>query len=200
MVAWCSVALHALGLALAALGMRAGTSIVDLPSRMAFLARAPSGWTVGWAVWMLCALSLLAFFVVAAERLPAGVARAALALVSAGAAVDLFCDAAQAKVLPLLASGGAALFLAIERLLGVGGTVVANGLYALAALAVTWALRDRAARALGFLCVASGAAMVVAGWGGVARHVALTVGPTIFFYFAWALAAARELDRRTGAE
>jgi hypothetical protein len=192
-VAWLSVALHALGLG-AALGMRPGTAVVDLPSRMAFLAAAPLRWSAGWGVWMLCALSLVAFFVVAAERLPALAGRAALALVAAGAAVDLFCDAGQAALLPALA-GDARLFLAVERLLGVGGAVVANGLYTLATLVVTLSVRSGWPRLFGLLCVAGGAAMVAAGFGGVWRYVELTVGPTMLFYCAWAVATANVLDR-----
>src|SRR5689334_3304241 len=93
--AWLSVGLHALGLAFAQLGMRPGTPLVAVAERRAFLAAAPLGWSLGWGVWMLCALSLLLFYALLVERIAPRSGRLALALVTAGVAVDLLCDAAQ---------------------------------------------------------------------------------------------------------
>src|SRR5262249_2831127 len=54
-----TVGLHTIGLALAVFGMREGTPLVGLAERIAHLAEAPLSWSIGWAVWMLCALSLV---------------------------------------------------------------------------------------------------------------------------------------------
>src|SRR5262245_12671558 len=64
-----NVALHAVGLAAAAVGMRPGTPLAPLPERLDYLAAAPVGWTGGWAVWVLCAAVLVAFVFAAARRL-----------------------------------------------------------------------------------------------------------------------------------
>jgi hypothetical protein len=193
-VAWVNVALHAAGLAAAALAMRAGTPLVELPSRMAWLAGAPPGWWGGWAVWMACALALGAFFVALAEHLPPAIARAAVALAAAGVAIDLLCDVTQAAVLPLAARGASPLFLVVERLAGVGGALVANGLYTLAAGVVTLALRGPVERALGAGVVAAGALMALGGAIDSARLVELSVGPTIVLYCGWTLAVARAVE------
>jgi hypothetical protein len=203
--AWTNAVLHATGLALAALAMRPGTPSVALADRMAWLARAPLGWSVGWGVWMLCALALVAFVALASARLEAApVVRPALALAAAGAAVDLLCDAAWITTVPSLARGGRAgeaLFLAVERLAGAGGTIAANGLYSVSALLIALALRARDGSArvaawLGAGVFACGLGLVAAGFTGDPRHVEMAAGATIGLYIAWTLAVARALRAR----
>jgi hypothetical protein len=102
-------------------------------------------------------------------------------------------------VLPGLAEAGpGALFLAVERALGAGGVVVANGLYSVAILIATLALRTHPAvpalvRALGYATFAAGMGMVAAGFSGDARQLALATGPTILCFMAWTLGVARSL-------
>jgi hypothetical protein len=66
LLAWTNVIAHAIALVFAALGMRPGSPLVELPERTAHLARFPAGWSLGWTTWMLCAMVLVAFFVVLA--------------------------------------------------------------------------------------------------------------------------------------
>lgn len=191
--AWLNIVVHVFGLALAATALRPGTGLVDLPERSAYLAGSPLGWTLGWATWIACAAALVWFVALLSERLDD---RIAPSLVIAGAAVDLLCDALWITVVPELARRGAAgeaLFLTVERIAGIGGAVVANGLYTVAALLLTLRLRGRPGFSvpLGAGVVVSGSGMVVAGFTGDPLHLAIATGPTIGFYCLWTLAAAR---------
>src|SRR5262249_17539192 len=134
-LAWLNVVLHVLGLVLAAVGMRPGTPAVPLTDRMAYLASDPSGWVLGGCVWMRFVPALVTFFLVAARHLGDNWPLAPILLV--GAAFDIFCDSAYILVLPFLASRSdvsTSTFLAVEKLLGIGSLVVANGFYSVATL------------------------------------------------------------------
>jgi hypothetical protein len=160
---------------------------------MRFLSAAPLPWTAGWGVWMLCALALGGFFVLLAEKLPPVVARAALLCAGAAIAVDLFCDAAQMVMLPLCARGQPELFLLVERAVGLGGTLVANGLYTLAAVAAAFSLR---LRWIGALLGASGAAMCAGGLLDAPRLIEISTGPIMLLFCAFTVMAARALEPR----
>lgn len=197
-----NVALHAMGLVFAVWGIRPGTPLVPAAERTAYLALRPVGWSVGWGIWMLCALALVVLLAVVARELPEsrGTPTLAVTLAAAGAAVDLLCDTLFITVLPTLAEAGPTpLFLGFERALGAGGAVVANGLYSVAVLLVTLSLPrggpGSVARALGYATFAAGMGLVVAGFTGVPRHLELATGPTILLFMAWALAVARCLSR-----
>jgi hypothetical protein len=170
--AWLTAGAHAAGLVMAVVGMRSGTPLVSLDQRMAYLAKYPLGWSLGWGTWMLSALTLVAFLAVLACHVGEGSmsANLALMLASSGVAVDLFCDILYITVLPMVAAdNNVSLFLAVERAAGAGGTVVANGLYSVAVLLATIALRSRRAVPnyvlwLGYGTFLSGMLMVVAGF------------------------------------
>jgi len=196
-----SVGLHLGGLALAVAALRPGTPIVPPAERVAYLAERPLGWTLGWAAWMLCALALVAFLAVLAHVVPEAstVLRTAVMLASAGAAVDLVCDTLYITVLPgLAAAGPTPLFLTLERALGAGGVVVANGLYTIATLLAALGLRARPEMPpvvtwLGYATFAGGMLMVAAGFTGDPRHLELATGAAILPYMAWTLGVARAL-------
>jgi hypothetical protein len=201
LAAWLNVSLHLMGLALAIVALRPGTPMVPAPERVAYLAERPLGWSMGWAAWMLCALALVAFLAVLAHVVPesAAVLGPALTLASAGAAVDLVCDTLYITVLPgLAADGPTPLFLTVERALGAGGVVVANGLYTVATLLATLGLRSRPSVPspvlwLGYATFAGGMLMVAAGFTGDPQHLQLATGITILPYMAWTLGVARAL-------
>ena len=196
-----SVGLHLGGLALAVAALRPGTPLVPPAERVAYLAERPLSWTLGWAAWMLCALALVAFLAVLAHVVPEAstVLRTAVMLASAGAAVDLVCDTLYITVLPGLATGGPTpLFLTVERALGAGGVVVANGLYTIATLLAALGLRARPEMPpvvtwLGYATFAGGMLMVAAGFTGDPRHLELATGAAILPYMAWTLGVARAL-------
>jgi hypothetical protein len=203
LTAWLSVGLHVVGLVLAVVGMRPGTPLVPAAERAAYLAGRPLAWSLGWAAWMLCALALVAFLAVLAYVVPqaSAILGAAVMLAAAGAAIDLACDTLFITVLPGLAAGGPTpLFLAVERALGAGGVVVANGLYSVAILLATVGLRaapevPAALRVLGYATFAAGMLMVAAGFTGDPRQLEIATGLTILPFLAWTLGVARSLSR-----
>jgi hypothetical protein len=194
MLAWVNVALHALGLVLAAVGMRPGSPLVPLAERMEYLAGGPIGWSLGWGVWMLCSLLLFLYVAALRDHLAGGLA---MALTAAGMSVDLLCDVAQIRALPLAAaSDSKPLFLTLESLLFAGGATVANGLYSLAVLILTLALGRRIgvlARLSGLGTAVAGAAMAAAGLIPSPRLLELVTGPTIGLYSLWTVLVARDL-------
>jgi hypothetical protein len=193
-LAWVNVGMHLLGLALAALAIRPGTPAVSAAERTAYLATHPLGWTVGWALWMACALALVAFLAVVAARRPSPAAQLAVVLGGAGAAVDLVCDAVYIAVLPDLALGGpTSVFLVAERALAVAGQVAANSLYSIAALLLTLSAGrgDRLVRAFGVATFVAGMAMAGAGFSGDPTALAISTGATILAFCGWALAMSR---------
>lgn len=202
-----AAALNAAGLCFAAGGMWPGAPGVPLEARLEFLAVAPLGWTLGWGVWMLAALSVVVLFVhlARAVRGPAGLL--GLALVAMGAAVDLLCDVVQLAVVPQVAAaaladpGARALFLALDRGLWAGGVVVACGLYCLGVAVVTRGLSrdDRAPWPLraAALCTLVGCAVWIAAELLLARAVlpaatAVTVGA----FMTWAVLVPSALEVR----
>jgi hypothetical protein len=194
--------LHAAGLTLAATAMQPGTVLAGAEARTRWLAGRPAGWSIGWTVWILCALSLVALLAALNERLRAGGSlpgTVAVAVAAAGAAVDIFCDALWIGVIPDLAAGGPdRVFLAAERALAVGGTVAANGLYACAVLVFTRLLPRGAewglARLLGWVTALAGFGLCAAGLHGHAYGVALFSGLTISAFVFWAVALARAAE------
>ena len=202
-----NIAIHITAMAFAALGMRPGTPAIPLAERMAFLATSPPGWTVGWGAWMLCAVIDVAFIaaLAACDARRSPLTTLGLAVVAAGAAIDLTWDTIHITVLPLIAATRPrpdALFLAVERAAWACGAVVANAFYSIATLLVTWALRagglvPAASLWLAAATFASSMLMVVAGFTGVPRQLELASVPTIFFFVLWTALTARALARRT---
>jgi hypothetical protein len=189
--------LHAAGLALAVTAMQPGTPLAGAEERTRWLAQSPAGWAIGWTVWILCALSLVALLAVLNARLGSPAAgTAGIALGAAGAAIDVFCNALWIGVVPgLAAQGPDRVFLAAERALAVGGTVAANGLYSCATLVFTLLLPRaaewRLARLLGLVTALAGFGLCAAGLHGHAYGLALFTGLTISAFVAWTIALAR---------
>ena len=193
--------LHAAGLALAATAMQPGTILAGAEERTRWLAARPPGWSVGWSVWILCALSLVALLAALNERLAlrGSLGTVAVGVAAAGAAVDILCDALWIGVVPELAAQGPdRLFLAAERALSVSGTVTANGLYSIA-VGVFAALlpRDaawRLSRLMGAVTALAGLGLCAAGLSGHAYALALFSGLTISAFIAWAIALALAVE------
>jgi hypothetical protein len=200
-LAWANVLLHALGLIIAWFGLRPGSVVAPLATRMTYLASDPAVWRWGWGVFMLCTLVLVAYMAVLERLLPARstAGRLALVLTASGMAVDLLCDVLQISVLPLAAAAGSsspALFLAVERLAFTGGATAANGLYTTGVLLMTLRFGARAglpARLAGYLTVVFGYAMAVAGLLPSPALLQVTAGPTLGLYCLWTVLLARDL-------
>jgi hypothetical protein len=208
-LAWLNVVAHLAAVVFAAMAISPGNPVTELPARMHYLARAPWGWTLGWGCWMLSALALVAFFAALANRLPRhdALANLAVILASAGAAMDLFCDMTQLSVLPMAAQGGEAskvLFLVVERIVGIGGMVVANGFYSVGVLLLSVGLRVCGPRArwaiwLGYCVFGFGMLLVLAGLIDHAWLAATAGVQTILVYCVWVVVVARVLDQHGAA-
>ncbi|MBI3724911.1 hypothetical protein HY251_13290 [bacterium] len=200
-LAWTNIVLHALALALSLEGIRPGTPAFSPDERMIYLARAPLLWELAWGAWMASALALVTFLELLGRSLRGreSNARLAVSLAVAGVAIDLTCDATQMLVLPSICSReprDPALFLAFARFADVGGFVAANGLYSLAVLVLSFSLKEsKAALLLGAATGVFGFLLAAAGFTGEARCTELAAGPTMLFFMAWTLAAARASAR-----
>lgn len=200
-----NVSLHVVGLALAATAIVPGSPLVPLEARLAYLATRPFGWSLGWAVWMLCALALVWFLAVLRPYASpqSAMAAPAVALAAAGAAADLLCDLLQILVLPRFAAArpaSAPVFLAWERTAAVGGLIVANGLYSAAILLMALSLRGRLsalALGLGVVTFVAGMLMVAAGVMADSRLLPVATGATFTAFLAWVVVVTRGLLRRT---
>lgn len=186
-----------MGLAAAWLWLRPGSLLVPLAERWAYLDTHGLAWGWGWAVWMACAIALVAFNAALVEPLGERpfLPRLALVLSVAGMAVDLVCDAVQIWLLPGLEGP---LFQSFERLAFAGGATVANGLYTLAVALLNVRLSAGAAGwwtlSAGWVTVAAGSAMALSGILGSPLLLALATGPTIVGYCCWVVLVARDLS------
>jgi hypothetical protein len=201
-LAWANVVLHVAGLIVAWFAMQPGSMVMPLEERMAYLAGRPMGWSLGWGIWMLCTLLLVAFMTVLRQRLSSllphsgAVAQLALLLSATGMAVDLLCDVIQIQVLPTAAGTGPNLFLAFERLAFTGGLTVANGLYTAGVLLMNLRLRGLVsfpALLAGWATAIAGFALAAAGFVPSATLLQISTGMTIVSYSLWTVLVARDL-------
>jgi hypothetical protein len=197
-LAWANVAAHVVGLIVAWWGLRPGSLVLPLAARMGYLAAGSPAWRWGWAVWMLCALLLVAFVAILRRQIPGDPPAADLAvlLTTAGMAVDLLCDTLQIQALPLAARAGPGLFLVLERVACFGGLTVANGLYTIGVLLLNAGLRGAvgpAARFAGWATVVAGFALAVEGIAPSAALLAAATGATLGFYCLWTVLVAYDL-------
>jgi hypothetical protein len=191
-VATLNVALHVLGLVLAALVLRPGTPAAPLAARASYLAARPLGWTLGWLVWIACAAALATFMVLLARAWPSAWTRAGAGLTLMAAGIDVACDIAYAWVLPARAASSLAAFVSFEHRLGLVSLTLANGLYSAGVLLSTLGLprADVLARGLGVLTFVGGMALAAAGVTGDPRHVLVGTAITIPSFMAWTLAVS----------
>jgi hypothetical protein len=161
-VAFFSAATHVAASAAMVLLLRRGLPGFSDEERLAYIAANRGAWTLGWVLWQIAAISLVAFFVVMAMRLRGALAITAAVVAGAGLAIDLTSEALYMGVLPDLAgSEFTALDRALEVLIGYG----ANGLYTVALallLAEGWRVLPRASLAFGGPAVVCGLVLAFA--------------------------------------
>jgi hypothetical protein len=192
-----NVALHVIGLLLAATALRPGTPAAPLAARLAYLTSRPAGWTLGWLTWIACAVALAAFMILLARAVPSPRTGWGAALALAGAIVDIAGDLAYGWVLPAHAAIDAAAFVSFEHRLSLLSLTVANGLYSVAVLVSTLALPTAAtaARGLGVLTFVGGMVLAGAGLTGDPRHVMVGTAVTITSFMAWTLVVSSSRQR-----
>ncbi|MEM7343381.1 MAG: hypothetical protein AAF485_04000, partial [Chloroflexota bacterium] len=68
-IIWTTFLVHLLGIILLALGLTKGLPPTLFEERLSFLATRPTIWTIGWAIWMVAAATLILFYAVWATTL-----------------------------------------------------------------------------------------------------------------------------------
>jgi hypothetical protein len=191
------VVVHLVALGLSASLMTPGTPLAPPEDRVAWLAEGHLGWSIGWVAWMLSALTLVFFLAAVARNTDAPLARLAVVLAAAGAAVDLLCDTCQILLVPAIAAPDhRALFPIVEHVVWAGGLVPANGLYSIGCLLATIACADQVPRrttALGIGTFAGGMAMLAAGFTFHPTHIQMSSGATMVVFCAWVVDLSRQL-------
>jgi hypothetical protein len=192
-IAWLAVATHVVASAAMLLLLREGLPPASDAERIAFIATHRAGWTAGWLTWQLAVVSLVALYAVLARRLGGPLPLPALALGTAGAAIDIATNVRYIVVLPRL--GGDA-FALLDRELEAMTGYAANGLYTLAFVLFAIAGRcvmPRLANVLAVPVALSGFALAI----GALLHDARTelVSSAILFplFTLWTILIARWL-------
>jgi hypothetical protein len=86
--------------------LRPGSVLAPLPERMAYLASRPLAWSLGWGIWMLCALVLVAFMAALRRRVSGDPFLAGTGSVWAKTAEDLPFEASPPDPLSVTGEGG----------------------------------------------------------------------------------------------
>lgn len=185
-----------LALSGAGLWIQPGSLLAPLESRTAYLASAPPGWMFAFLIWMVCALSLVAFLFAVANYTEHRYAGLALILGVVGAGVDILGQVVLATILPPLAAempASRATFLALEQLSMACSSIAGPMFYTLGIPLITKALprEARLTRAFGSVALASGIMMVAAGFSNDANFVAVTAPLQLLSYCVWAVLAVR---------
>ena len=192
-----AIGFHALGMLVALLGIRQGTSVFPTEQRMAFVATAAWGWKAAWGVWFIAALTFV-WFLALVEKVwdASGVcARLSIIVGVAAASFDGFFDTVQIVVLPAVAARApeSNTFLMLAQLTSSGGIIFANGLYAAAVALMTAALSARLTalqRWSGWSVLAIGLLLSAVGFASDPHVAEVCAGPAIGAYMLWVAAMA----------
>jgi hypothetical protein len=219
--AWLSVTIHVLaGIGLVAILRHGLASNADMFRRLEFIDGHHGLWASAWLTWNAAALTLLYFYLAFARASESdanrsiGLLRLAVMLTAAAVAVDLSAEAIEMSVMPLLArqaltrfeTGGADSALALVGMLDRSAVIlsgyVANGLYSLSAILITWSTRPFVPAWIWAAGSATGgcglvlAAASLADWvAGMIGSTALLIPCIIFWQTAVAVHANRQWVR-----
>lgn len=200
-----TIVLHLLGLLAAVFWIKPGMLGLDNDAAMSHI-ETSVGWRLGWGVWALAALAFVAFMA-ALERFCGAnstLSRLAMMVGVAAAAIDCLFDLIHITVSPELMNlefrpSGRVMFYAFERLASSGGIILANGLYSIAVVLMTEALRDKLTplvRVLGWVVLITGLALSATDFSSNHRMPEYFAGPAIGSYMLWVFAATWSLTRR----
>jgi small multidrug resistance pump len=189
---WLCAITHALAfVAMPVLLQRGMLTESDAAARSTYIAQHTAAWTVGWAAWMLAAVSLIGFYAWWGSRLTARTtAIAGVVIAALGNVLDFSGEGLSILLLVERASAlgeNAAAFASVERSFTLLSAGAANGLYTLGGLLLMLATPDlpRSVRAAMWATWLAGAAMTVAG---VMNHVGGLVASTVVLFpllIAW---------------
>ncbi len=161
-IAWLAAATHVVASAAMLFLLRDGLPGFDEAHRLAYLDAHHAAWTFGWMTWQVAVVSLIALYAVLALRFRGVLSVTAMAVATAGMAIDIATQMRYIAILPSLRGDAFALFdRELEMLTG----YAANGLYTLGfALLVGagWRAMPRSANALAIPVTISGFALSAA--------------------------------------
>jgi hypothetical protein len=192
-VAWVAAATHVIASIAMVWLLRRGLPGFPDDDRLAYIAAHRIGWTAGWMLWQVAALSLLAFFAVLALRFRGVLSLVAMVVATAGFAIDFACEARYIGVLPELRG---APFAALDRELEVLIGYAANGLYTVALVLIVIAgVRElpRVTVVLAGPVAASGFALAAASLAHHAQMETLTSAALFPLFTIWIVLVGRWL-------
>jgi len=135
-----AIATHLIaGLAMVFVLRRGLETTADLPARLAFLVNHRTAWTLAWLAWTVSAPAILYFYIAFADAHQIS-SRVPIYLTVAAIACDLSAQAIEIGVLPSLVAN-AELFLSFHRVAVMLSGYLANGLYSIVAVYLTFAAR-----------------------------------------------------------
>ncbi|HVE70014.1 MAG TPA: hypothetical protein VNI54_01500 [Thermoanaerobaculia bacterium] len=206
--AWLAAATHVVASAAMLLMLREGLPGSSEEERLAYIASHRAAWMLGWFLWQIAAISLLAFYATLALHVGRASARphldgglkpvlrldvlsiTALCAAAAGVALDIACESRYMAVLPELRGDDfARLDRELEVLIGYG----ANGLYTLALVLLVvagWRVLPKAALALAGPVAASGVALALASLRGDPKLETITSAILFPLFTLWLVVIA----------
>lgn len=192
-IAWLAVATHVVASAAMLLLLREGLPPALDEERIGYITTHRLAWMTGWLAWQIAVLSLIALYAVLAKRIEGALSWAALAIGTAGAAIDIATQVRYIVVLPQLHGDAFAL---LDRELEAMTGYAANGLYTLAFVLFTiagWRALPRIAVVLAPPIAVSGFALAI----GALQHnwrVEIISSAVLFpLFILWTIVIARWL-------
>ena len=181
---WCA-AMHVVAGIGAVTLLRGGSEAVpDIRERVAYMARYPERWRTGWILWMLAALTLLAFYAWWGDRIgklwPVAIAAIGLACDWSGESIFIAC----------IPRPDSRLYRTAALLTGGAG----NGLYTIAAIALTRATKDLPWRALAWCAWIGGIGLTIATIAGSDAGVMITSALLMVAFIPWVMIAGRKMS------
>jgi len=119
----------------------------DVEARLNFLVQHRTAWTFAWLTWTAAAVSILYFYLVLSSLASGPVVRLAVLLTASAIGPDLAGQVAQIGVLPDMAARALVhisdrdLFFLLDRIAVLMSGYLANGLYSLSAILLSWCTR-----------------------------------------------------------
>jgi hypothetical protein len=157
------------------------------------LAHMGAGWTVGWLLWHVAAISLVALYAVVALRFKGILSITAMAAATAGLALDITCEAKYIGILPQLRGSE---FARLDRELEVLIGYAANGLYTVgfALLMIAgWRVLPKLSLVFAGFVIGGGLALAIASLRADARLETLSSAILFSSLLVWMVLIARWL-------
>lgn len=192
-VAWFAAAAHFVAAAAMLLFLREGLPGFPEEQRLAYIGANRLTWAAGWLLWHVAAISLVALYVALAVRFKDVLSITAVAVATAGLALDITCEAKYIGILPQIRGDE---FARLDRELEVLIGYAANGLYTAAFVMLVvagWRVLPKLALALSGPVAGSGIALALASLRHDPRLQTITSALLFISLIVWMVVVARWL-------